>query len=244
MMCIKPWAFGIKLIRNQRNFDMYLLKKIVNPLALLILCFTVFAPEVKAEKGEAMFRQYCGICHTIGKGRLVGPDLNGVTSNRSEAWLMKWTKDSQGLIKSGDPDAKAVFALYNNVIMPNPNLPDADIKTIFEFIASKSALEASAKEIVADESGNSASFQFKINWNNPLNYLFLLVFIVIFLSLGIILRANRILKKEEIKTTHFILNNNFGGLTKWLSTYQIHLGIQLFVLVLLGIICALTIGLH
>lgn len=223
---------------------MYYLRKTVNPLTFLILCFTLFALEIKAEKGEAMFRLYCGICHTIGKGRLVGPDLNGVTSKRSEAWLLKWTKDSQGFIKSGDPDAKALFAQYNNVVMPPPPLPDADIKTIFEFIASKSALQTSAKEIVADESGKSAPFQFKVNWNNPLNYLFLLVFIVIFLSVGIILRANRILKKEEIKTTHFILNNNFGGLIKWLSTYQIHLGIQLFVLVLLGIICALAIGLY
>ena len=36
---------------------------------------------------KALFEQKCAACHTIGKGRLVGPDLAGVNKRRSKKWL-------------------------------------------------------------------------------------------------------------------------------------------------------------
>jgi cytochrome c2 len=34
-----------------------------------------------------LFRQFCVACHTIGQGKLIGPDLIDVHNRRSEAGL-------------------------------------------------------------------------------------------------------------------------------------------------------------
>lgn len=209
-----------------------------------LACIMLISADVKAQNGETLFRQYCGICHTIGNGRLVGPDLKGITFLRSEEWLLKWTKDSQGFIKSGDTAAKNIFLQFNNIIMPNPPLQDADLKAVFSFIASKgppSSAIAGANEIVAENSKNSSAYKIIFGWNNPITYLFVFILLIIFLSVHTVQFASRVLKEEDIKTTHFMLNNNFGRLFKWLTTYQTHFGIQLFIIILLGIIGALVI---
>ena len=46
---------------------------------LFALCFHASA-EVN---GEQLFKTNCTACHTIGGGRLVGPDLIGVTNKRN-----------------------------------------------------------------------------------------------------------------------------------------------------------------
>ena len=37
--------------------------------------------------GEQAFKTKCAACHTIGGGKLVGPDLKEVTTRRDDAWL-------------------------------------------------------------------------------------------------------------------------------------------------------------
>lgn len=145
--------------------------KAINPLAFASLCFILFSAEVSAQNGEAIFKQNCGVCHKVGGGRMVGPDLMGVTNKRSEEWLMKWTKGSQAFIKSGDADAKAIYNEFN-VVMPDQTIPDADIKAVFSFIASKSAPESASasadtikKEVIPDASNSATPDQIEMGKN-------------------------------------------------------------------------------
>jgi nitrite reductase (NO-forming) len=47
-----------------------------------------------AKKGKSVFvNKGCGACHSIGKGKMAGPDLAGVTERRSHDWLKRWLKD-------------------------------------------------------------------------------------------------------------------------------------------------------
>ena len=87
------------------------------------------------------------MCHSVGKGRLIGPDLKGVNTKRNEEWIIKFVKGSQAFIKSGDADAKAIFDEYQ-VVMPDQNLTDAEIKSIITFIAANSEEKPA---IAADE---------------------------------------------------------------------------------------------
>lgn len=113
---------------------------------LLTGCLVVSLADVNAQDGAAIFKQKCSACHKIGEGKFVGPDLKDVTTRRSEEWLLKWTKSSTALIASGDKDAVAIFNEFNKMAMVDFDLPDADIKAIFAYIASKSggAVSASA----------------------------------------------------------------------------------------------------
>lgn len=116
----------------------------------LLLCILLGLNEVQAQDGEALFKQNCTACHTVGGGRLVGPDLKGVTDKRSEDWLVKFIKSSQSLIKSGDAEAKAIYEEYNQVMMPDQNLSDDQIKSILTYIESQGPAESSAPAEEAD----------------------------------------------------------------------------------------------
>jgi len=54
------------------------------------------------DPGEQVFNTTCFACHTIGGGRLIGPDLAGVHEKRSQEWLEKFIKSSQSMINAGD----------------------------------------------------------------------------------------------------------------------------------------------
>ncbi len=86
------------------------------------------------ESGKSLFQASCTACHSIGGGKLVGPDLAGVNERRSEAWLLSFIKSSQTVIKSGDKTATDLFAQFNNITMPDQALSDDQIKSILAHI--------------------------------------------------------------------------------------------------------------
>jgi len=101
----------------------------------VIALFTFSVMQVNAaDDGAQMFRRNCGACHTVGKGKLVGPDLKGLETRHNEEWILKWIKSSQTLIQAGDKDAVRLFADNSNIPMPDQALNDDQIKTILGFI--------------------------------------------------------------------------------------------------------------
>lgn len=91
----------------------------------------------QAEKGEAIFLQKCASCHTVGKGKLVGPDLKGVTERREINWLKSFIKDPQKLFNSKDKVAVELLKEYN-IQMPSSGLSDNNIELVIEFLKSQS----------------------------------------------------------------------------------------------------------
>lgn len=101
-------------------------------LCLILFClnFTIQAQN----SGEEIYMSVCAACHTINKGRLVGPDLSGIYLIRSNDWIIRFVRSSQQLIKSGDTAAVAIFNEYNKIIMPDNKLSDEQILSIIEYI--------------------------------------------------------------------------------------------------------------
>lgn len=102
-------------------------------LAILIAFALAHPSSVRGqelhEKGEKIFQEKaCMSCHTIGGGKLVGPDLKGVTERRKEDWLRKWLKNPDAMLQT-DPIAKEMLKQYL-VPMPNQGLTDADIDAL------------------------------------------------------------------------------------------------------------------
>lgn len=91
------------------------------------------------DTGEQAFNTTCFACHTIGGGRLIGPDLAGIHENRSQEWLEQFVKSSQALINSGDADAVALYEEYNSMIMPDALLSDEQIRAVLGFIKARSS---------------------------------------------------------------------------------------------------------
>lgn len=82
--------------------------------------------------GEETFKaKGCTACHTIGKGKISGPDLLGVTERREEEWLKKWLKSPDTMVMT-DPIAKEMLKEFY-VPMPNQNLSDEEIGYLIEY---------------------------------------------------------------------------------------------------------------
>lgn len=97
-----------------------------------------------SEETLAYFGQNCASCHTIGGGRLTGPDLKGVTERRERAWLVDFMLDPKGVIDSGDPYAVALLKEARGVYMPPaPGLTRAQADKLVDLLIAESSLEKS-----------------------------------------------------------------------------------------------------
>ena len=120
----------------------------------IVFCLVTF--YASSQDGADLFKRTCAPCHSIGGGRLVGPDLAGVTKKADKVWLTKFIKNSADLIKSGDPAAVAIGKEYNNLLMPPFIGSDNEVTAIINFIDSKGG---SAQSATADTFLNAASVE-------------------------------------------------------------------------------------
>ena len=102
--------------------------------------FVVWLGPIKhakaAESGQEIFLDNCAACHTIGKGKLVGPDLAGVTSRREESWLERQIKDPESLIAEKDPIAMQLLQEADNVPMVSLELSDEEVVAVIAYLKS------------------------------------------------------------------------------------------------------------
>ncbi|HMT95965.1 MAG TPA: c-type cytochrome [Ferruginibacter sp.] len=110
-------------------------------LVTLIMHVFTFSNTLAQDSDSATFKSVCAACHTIGGGKLIGPDLVNVQDRHTEEWIVKFVKSSQSVIKAGDKYADSIYKAYNQVLMPDhPNLTDAQVKGLIAFIKTQSAL--------------------------------------------------------------------------------------------------------
>ena len=99
--------------------------------SLIVAGVSLNPDTAQAKTGEEIFSQSgCNACHTIGGGRLIGPDLLGVSERRSEEWLVEFVQHSQAMVEAGDPVAVALFEEHNKVAMPDQALTKAEILAV------------------------------------------------------------------------------------------------------------------
>ncbi len=106
----------------------------------------------RANEGQDLFSSLCSPCHTIGKGRLVGPDLKSINEKYDNQWLHDFIQSSQTQIKSGDSKAIAIFNEYNKLLMPDQPLNTAQTNSVLNYIINESSNTSSggSEEVVSD----------------------------------------------------------------------------------------------
>lgn len=116
-------------------------KKSAIAVVAIVLIFLI--NTALAQDGEQLFQQ-CKACHSIGQGKLLGPDLLDVSKKRDAVWLKNFIKSSQTMVKIGDAQAVEIFEEFNKLVMIDYNLPDADINAIIKYIDSFSTSDSEA----------------------------------------------------------------------------------------------------
>ena len=116
------------------------------PLAFVILLLTGMAglSPIAAQAPADEFKKLCISCHTIGGGRIVGPDLKDVHERKERAWLVRFIADPQSMLASGDAYALKLKEEARGVIMPTvPGMTMDRARTLLDLIEAESVLEKS-----------------------------------------------------------------------------------------------------
>ena len=113
-------------------------------LTLSMLLEFVGSSLVQAQDAIAFFKQNCTSCHTIGGGRLTGPDLKDVTTRRDSQWLVQFLQSPKTMIDSGDPYALKLQQEARGVVMPNiAGMNPQHAQALLDMIAAESKLSRS-----------------------------------------------------------------------------------------------------
>jgi len=96
--------------------------------------YTEARPVANLTSGQYVFSTKCSACHGLGEGPKVGPDLAGVTTTRTRAWLASYITDPQAMLQRGDPIAKALSAKYGAVSMPTLQLTDQQVQDVIQYL--------------------------------------------------------------------------------------------------------------
>lgn len=120
-------------------------KRFLRALVLVLGVFGLLCPRAgSADETADFFRQNCFSCHTIGGGRLTGPDLKDVAQRAKPDWLVRYMLDPKAMIDSGDPYAAKLLQEARGVVMPTvAGLTKERAVALLALIEAESKLEKS-----------------------------------------------------------------------------------------------------
>jgi mono/diheme cytochrome c family protein len=113
-------------------------------LLLVFVLVCVLPRTAAAQLAEDFFQQNCTNCHTIGGGRLTGPDLKDVTKQKDRAWLEHFVQNPKAVLDAGDPFALQLQQEARGVVMPTVvGLTPQMVTALLDLIEAESKLPKS-----------------------------------------------------------------------------------------------------
>lgn len=118
-------------------------RRITLTLVVVLAALATSAGSALAQDAAQFFKTSCTSCHTIGGGRLVGPDLKGAAERRTREWLQKFIADPKAVIDARDATATQLVQESRGVIMPTLGVQPDMVNALIDLIAAESALPRS-----------------------------------------------------------------------------------------------------
>lgn len=113
-------------------------------LVVVLAVLGFLSGTARAETPVELFKSKCRSCHTIGGGRLVGPDLQDVGQRKERSWLARFIVDPQTVLASGDAYALKLKEEARGVVMANiPGMTIDQAMELLDLIEAESVLEKS-----------------------------------------------------------------------------------------------------
>jgi mono/diheme cytochrome c family protein len=114
---------------------------------ILIAIIILTANLMAVDTAENFYQINCKACHTIGGGKLIGPDLMDVETRKDREWLINWIEDPAAVLASGDAYANKIFEESNKVPMiKSPGITKEIAAELLDYIA-KITSEGGEKEV-------------------------------------------------------------------------------------------------
>ncbi len=83
--------------------------------------------------GREIFQENCQVCHSIGGGKVVGPDLKDVTERREESWLKVQIQFPSVHLEQNDPIAMALLEEFR-LPMPDLGLTEQQVEAVIAYL--------------------------------------------------------------------------------------------------------------
>ncbi|MCP4230114.1 MAG: cytochrome c, partial [bacterium] len=114
----------------------------ITPFLISCVVLFILSSSAIAEEAYEYFRDNCYSCHTIGGGRLTGPDLKDLEERRDREWSLNFIQNPKAVVDSGDPYAQEIFDDAGGVLMPAPARMTHELgESLLDLIAAESKLE-------------------------------------------------------------------------------------------------------
>jgi mono/diheme cytochrome c family protein len=94
--------------------------------------------HAQSQGAATLFEKKCYSCHNIGSGNKKGPDLKGVTVQRSREWLHTFIQSPAAMNRRGDPAAVELFRKFSPEVMPDQTLSSEEMDSLMALIESLS----------------------------------------------------------------------------------------------------------
>lgn len=133
-------------LRNQRTAETkpFLRSHVALVIAAVSALLFCGITSAWAQDAAAFFKQNCMSCHTIGGGRLTGPDLKDVTTRKDRAWIVQFLQGPKAMIDSGDAYANKLQQEARGVVMPNiAGMTPQQAQALLDMITAESKLSRS-----------------------------------------------------------------------------------------------------
>ena len=144
----------------------------------------LYSQDEQILAGKKLFNTHCASCHKI-KKKSIGPALRGVSEEHDRDWLYSWIKNSPAMIKSGDPQAVAIWEEYNKTAMNAfPQLSDSDIDNILAYADYIPPVPVTAQSVAVNNSENNSG-----NYNDLVLGILVLVFLILVVMLILVKRT-------------------------------------------------------
>jgi mono/diheme cytochrome c family protein len=113
---------------------------------LVLISLALALPQyAAAQSADDFFQKNCVACHTIGGGRLIGPDLKEAVQQKDRAWMEHFIQDPPAALSSGDPYALQLKKEANGMVMPKmPGVTPEMAKALLDMIELEAKLPASS----------------------------------------------------------------------------------------------------
>lgn len=214
--------------------------------------------EAIIAQGKTLYESNCIACHQITTQNIVGPGLQDVHKKKPLEWIIRFVRNSQDVINSGDEYAIELFNEYNKVLMPaQDDFSDDDIISIVAYIKYQSeqagdvATVSSATEDVEEEEEEereeTSTSESYFTVVMGLLFVLLLILVIVLLMIIPILKKKLIQKEGELsKVETYLVEQKFDLLAVLKSKVFIGITVLVFIgaVTYSGIMSLYDIGVH
>jgi cytochrome c2 len=201
------------------------------------LMFSGKAVAADAKSGKGIFKTNCAVCHSMTDQHLTGPGLKDVIGRVPQGnWIHDWIKNSEKVIKSGDPYAAKILKENGGALMTvfEGTLTDAQIDDVIAYLKEGEKEGPKVTDTTTGGDVAAAGAGGETGGIDPL-YIILAIIVILAILIGILRGVRNSMSAAAEHTPEEELSKTFWQEAReWMASHRRFIGVCCIIIVLLG----------